>query len=118
MLCNVGCISNNAVKLSSLVYLDLQSGDVADGEAEKSGGRHRNPKSEAEDFRVVVDRGRLAEDDHERDEEEDRVDVVVKGEEPDAVVHFRQDSLDVDGVQRDEEGGKHAVDGSGNRQSS
>ena len=96
----------------------MQSGDIAYSKPEKSGGRHRDPKSEAKNLGIVVDDGRLAEDNHEGNEEENRVDVVVKGEQPNAVVHFRQDPFDVDGVQRDKEGGQHAVDCSGNRQCS
>lgn len=96
----------------------MQSGDIADSKPEKSGGRHRDPKSEAKNLGIVVDDGRLAKDDHEGNEEENCVDVVVKGEQPNAVVHFRQDPFDVDGVQRDKEGGQHSVDCSRNRQCS
>ena len=41
----------------------------------------------------------------ERDEEEDRVDVVVEGEEPDVAVNDSEDLLGVNGEERDEQAG-------------
>ena len=91
----------------------MKSCDVSDRESEESCQGHRTPEVEAEQLGVVDDDAGLSEGHHEGYEENDGVEVVVECQEPDAVVHFGQNSLDVDGVQGHEEGGKNSVDGSG-----
>ena len=96
----------------------MQPCDVTDGKSKESGQRHRNPKIQTKQFGIVDDDGQLAEDDHHRDEEDDGVDVVIEGEKPDAVVHLRKDTLDVDSIKRDKKWGQDSVDGAGHGQSS
>lgn len=88
--------------------LDLEAGDVTDGEAEDPTHGHHSPKLKVSQ---PVESGQLAqlpEHEDERDEEEARVDVVVVGQLPDASIHSRHHFLSVDGIQRDTGTRQHA----------
>ena len=55
------------------------------------------------------DCGHLSKDHHERDKEEDGVDVVVEREEPDVAIHNVEHLLRVDGEQRNEKARQDSV---------
>lgn len=57
--------------------LDLESGDVADGEAKDSTGHHHHPESNVSETRVGDEDRDLATDQHQREKEQTGVDVVV-----------------------------------------
>ena len=94
----------------------MQTGDVANRKAKNSRHSHRSPKAEAEDVWIIENYGRLTKDDHERTKQYDGIDVVVERQKPDTVIHFRQNSLDVNGVKWNKKWGKNTIDCSRNRQ--
>ena len=78
--------------------LDLETGDVADGETEHASEEHYAPKAHVSDTVETVDTTELSEEEHERQEEEAGVDVVVVGQFPDVTVHWWHHLLGVDGI--------------------
>ena len=80
-------------------HLDLEARDVANSASKHTTDSHQDPEIHGEKAVKVKDNRDLAHDDHERDEQEHGVDIVVEGQEPDVVVHHRQDSFDVDRIQ-------------------
>ena len=55
------------------------------------------------------DCGHLSKDHHERDKEEDGIDVVVEREKPDVAIHNVEHLLRIDGEQRDEKARQDSV---------
>lgn len=90
--------------------LDLQAGDVADGEAEHTAERHHAPEPEVAEAAEGGQAAQVPGDDDERQEEDAGVDVVVVGQLPDVSVHRRHHLLGEDGVQGDAGAGQHAVE--------
>lgn len=85
--------------------LDLQPRHVANAKSKDAAKGHHEPEVKAVEVGEPCDSGHLAENHHERDEEEDCVDVVVEGEEPDVAVNDSEDLLGVNGEERDEQAG-------------
>ena len=85
--------------------LDLQPCDVANAKPKDPAEGHHEPEVKAVEVGKPCDGGHLAEHHHEGDEEEDCVDVVVEGEEPDVAVNDSEDLLGVNGEERDEQAG-------------
>ena len=76
--------------------LDLQPCHVAYAKPKDPAKGHHEPEVEAVEVGEPRDGGHLAEHHHEGDEEEDGVDVVVEGEQPDVAVNDGEDLLGVD----------------------
>lgn len=67
-------------------HLDLEPRDVADREAEHAPRHHHEPERDAVEAGVREDGRQLAGQQHERKEEEARVQVVVIAEQPNALI--------------------------------
>ena len=89
--------------------LDLQPRHIANAKSKDAAKGHQEPEVKAVEVGEPCDSGHLAKHHHERDEEEDCVDVVVEGEEPDVAVNNNEDLLGVNGEEGDEKAGKDPV---------
>ena len=85
--------------------LDLQPRHIANAKPKDAAEGHHEPKVKAVKMGESGDGGHLAEHHHERDEEEDCIDVIVEGEEPDVAVNNNKDFLGVDGEEGDKKAG-------------
>ena len=85
--------------------LDLKPSHIANAKPKDAAEGHHKPEVHAVEVGEPRNCGHLAKHHHEGDEEEDCVDVVVEGEEPDVAVHNNKDLLGVDGEEGDKKAG-------------
>ena len=71
-----------ACVLGSSTYLDLHSGDVADGKAKESADCHEKYELDGEEFVKGGDDGHFSRQHDQRHEKYQRVHVVVKRQQP------------------------------------
>jgi hypothetical protein len=69
--------------------LDLEASDVSNGKAEDAAQRHEEPEVGAGLVFEAGNDGQLPEDQHQGEEENTRVHIVVKGQGPDVVLKRR-----------------------------
>ena len=90
--------------------LDLQTGDVAHGEAEDAGNCHRKPEVGVEQLGKAGDLRMLAEYEDEWREDDARVEVVVERQLPDVIVDAVERLFRVDRIQSHKQARHNAIE--------
>jgi len=94
--------------------LDLEAYNVAHCETECASNGHRNPELRGVEEGEVGKGAELASNDHEGNEDQTCVDVVVISQLPDIVVNLWQDFFGENGVEGDAGGSNDTVSGTNN----
>ena len=89
--------------------LDLQPRHISNAKPKDAAQGHHEPEVKAVKVGEPCDCGHLTEHHHEGNEEENCIDVVVEGEEPDVAVDNNKDFLCVDREEGDEKASKDPV---------
>ena len=85
--------------------LDLESRDETDRKTENAAYRHNRPEMQAAEMLEAADDRDLAKTEHERQEEDDGIEIVVEHEPRDVILHSRKYLFREYGIQRDAEAG-------------